>query len=106
LVLFADHELTPTTYAVRAIANTGATPYQAVAAGLLASKGQRIAEGRLPAIRRFIEEVLGEADPARPVLERHRAGEAIPGFARQEFAPTGDARAGALLGVLEARRSE
>ena len=103
LVLFADHELSPTTYAVRAVANTGATPYQAVAAGLLASKGQRIAEGRLPAIRRFLDEVLGDADPTRPVIERHQAGEAIPGFALRELYPAGDARARALLPVLEER---
>lgn len=34
LVLFADHGLAPATYAVRAAANTGATPYQLVLIGL------------------------------------------------------------------------
>jgi citrate synthase len=38
LILFADHELTAPSYAVRAVANTGATPYQAVAAGLVCTE--------------------------------------------------------------------
>ena len=102
LVLFADHELSAPTYAVRAVANTGATPYQAVAAGLVASKGHRLKEGRGPAIRRFLQEVMSDADPAYPVLERHRAGEPIPGFAHDLYRG-GDARARAFLPVLRRR---
>ena len=102
LVLFADHELSATTYAVRAVANTGSTPYQAVMAGLIASKGQRITEGRAPSIKRFIEEVLNDPDPGHPVVERHRAGEALPGFSHSLYRG-GDIRARALLGVMVER---
>ena len=42
LILAADHELDPTTYAVRAVANTGVTPYRAALAGLTASTGRRL----------------------------------------------------------------
>ena len=105
LVLFADHELTAATYAVRAVANTGTTPYQAVAAGLVAHKGQRLVEGRAPAIKRFIEEVLSDPDPGRPVLERYRAGDDIPGFSHRLF-KVADMRARALLPVLKAHFDE
>ena len=100
LVLFADHELTSPTYAVRALANTGATPYQAVAAGLIAIKGARIGEGRAPAIRRLIAEIRASADAARPILERYRAGDAIPGFSHSIY-KGGDTRARALLAVIK-----
>lgn len=99
LVLFADHELSAPTYAVRATANTGSTPYQAVAAGLIASKGQRLKEGRAPSIRRFLQEVMSDADPGHPVLERYRADEPIPGFSHSLYRG-GDMRARALLPVL------
>ena len=99
LVLFADHELTSPTYAVRALANTGATPYQAVAAGLIAIKGARIGEGRAPAIRRLLAEIRASSDPAQPIIERYRAGDTIPGFSHSIY-KGGDARARALLKTL------
>jgi citrate synthase len=102
LVLLADHELTAPTYAVRAVANTGSTPYQAVAAGLVAHRGQRMLEGRAPRIRRLLAEVLSEPDPGSPVLERYRAGEAIPGFSHPIY-KGGDVRARALLNVMQDR---
>ena len=102
LVLFADHELSAPTYAVRAVANAGATPYQAVAAGLVASKGQRMTEGRAPSVRRLISEVLTDQSPGHPVLERFRAEEAIPGFSHSLYRG-GDVRARALLAVLKDR---
>ena len=102
LVLFADHELTAATYTVRAVANTGCTPYQAVMTGLIASRGRRIAEGRAPSVRRVVQEILAETDPSRPVLERYRAGERIPGFSHSMY-KNGDARARALLPLLRER---
>lgn len=102
LVLFADHELTAATYAVRAVANTGCTPYQAVVTGLIASRGRRIAEGRAPVIRRLVQEILTDAQPGRPIVERYRTGERIPGFSHYMYM-NGDARARALLPVLRDR---
>ena len=102
LVMFADHELTAATYAVRAVANTGCTPYQAVMTGLIASRGRRIAEGRAPSVRRVVQEILAETEPSRPILERYRAGERIPGFSHY-MSKNGDARARALLPLLRER---
>ena len=109
LVLLADHELTADTYAVRAVANTGVTPHQAVLAGIVASSGHRLTQGRIAAVKRFIDEVVTSTDPGQPVIERYRDGEAIPGFeggpvqATEDGVHGGqDARAVALLDALGA----
>jgi citrate synthase len=78
LVLAADHELDPTTYAVRAVANTGATPYAAIMTGLLAGRGLR--NSRWLRVSKFVNDVLASADPAGLVAKHFRAGESIPGF--------------------------
>jgi citrate synthase len=106
LVLLADHELTADTYAVRAVANAGCTPHQAVIAGIVATGGYRLGQGRGPTLRRLIEEIVANEDPGQPLIERYREGEPIPGF---EGGPIGsvaagmgrDARAVSLLKTLE-----
>lgn len=100
LVLAADHELDPTTYAVRAAANTGVTPYGAAVAGLVAARGRRLHQGRAEHVARFVDEVLGD-DPREAVLVRFRAGEPIPGFGHYVHADR-DPRAEALVTALEA----
>lgn len=97
-VLAADHELDPTTYAVRAAANTGITPYGAAMAGLVAGRGRRLSLGRSELVARFVEEVLND-DPKEAVLSRFRTGEAIPGFGRYAYGDR-DPRAEALLAAL------
>lgn len=113
LVLLADHELTADTYAVRAVANTGCTPHQAVLAGIVANSGYRMTQGRLAAVRRFVEEVVTSDDPGRPVIERYRDAEALPGFeggpveASEDGVHAGrDARAVTLLNTLAASHGD
>ena len=98
-VLAADHELDPTTYAVRAAANTGVTPYAAAIAGLVSSSGRRLIFGQSSSVARLLDEIEAAADPRDPVLRRIREGETIPGFASKNY-PAGDPRARSLLGVL------
>jgi citrate synthase len=106
LVLLADHELTADTYAVRAVANAGCTPHQAVMAGIVATGGYRLGQGQGSTLRRLIEEIVTNEDPGQPLIERYREGEPIPGF---EGGPIGsvaagggrDARAVSLLKTLE-----
>lgn len=98
LVLAADHELDPTTYAVRAAANTGVTPYGAAMAGLVAGRGRRLHLGRAEIVSRFLEEVL-TGDPREAVLGRFRVGEPLPGFGGYLYADK-DPRAQALVGAL------
>ncbi|BCA62715.1 hypothetical protein HMP09_1949 [Sphingomonas sp. HMP9] len=102
LVLVADHELAPATYAVRAAANVGVTPYQAVAVGLNTTRGRRILAGRTYAVRRLIEEIVAAPDPTLPILQRVRAGDPLPGFDGGVYR-TVDVRAASLLAALRER---
>ncbi len=99
LVLSADHELDPTTYAVRAAANTGLNPYRLVGVGLTASTGRRLAYGRAEALSRLLEEIDAAVDPKDVLLARLRDGEPLPGFGSSTYAG-GDPRATALLAAL------
>jgi citrate synthase len=80
LIVAADHEFDPTTYAVRATANAGVTPYYAVVTGIIASRGQRLQSGRMEAAARLLEEILSIADPRDSVVARCRNGEQLVGF--------------------------
>ncbi len=101
LVLSADHEFDPTTYAVRAVANVGVTPYQAVTIGLIAIQGQRIQAERFGASRRFIEEILSEKDGRAAAIRRLRSGEPLPGFIGGSSPTDPDPRAVALTRSLD-----
>ncbi len=99
LVLSADHELDPTTYAVRAVANAGVNPYRIVIAGLVAATGRRLSYGRVDTLSRLLEEILTAADPKEVVLARIREGEPLPGFGSRLYDGS-DPRANALLASL------
>lgn len=100
LVLSADHELDPTTYAVRAVANTGATPFRVVIAGFCAAQGRRLAYGRIEALGRLLDEIAASRTPKDVVLARIRDGEAVPGFGSKRY-PNGDPRAFVLLQAMK-----
>lgn len=104
-VLAADHELDPTTYAVRAAANTGVTPYAAAIAGLVSSSGRRLTFGQSSSVARLLDEIETAADPRDPVLRRIREGETIPGFASKNY-PAGDPRARSLLDLLHEKSGD
>jgi citrate synthase len=80
LIVCADHEFDPTTYAVRATANTGVTPYYAVVTGIIASRGQRLQSGRIEAAARLLEEIVSIQDPRDTIVARFRNGEQLVGF--------------------------
>ena len=80
LIVAADHEFDPTTYAVRATANAGVTPYYAVVTGIIASRGQRLQSGRIEAAARLLEEILSIPDPRDSIVARFRNGEQLVGF--------------------------
>jgi citrate synthase len=80
LIVCADHEFDPTTYAVRATANAGVTPYYAVVTGIIASRGQRLQSGRIEAAARLLEEIVAIPDPRDTIVARFRNGEQLVGF--------------------------
>ena len=99
LVLSADHELDPTTYAVRAVANVGMNPYRLIVAGLIASTGRRLPYGRVESLSRLLDEISAAPDPKSVMVGRLRDGEELPGFGSNQY-PLGDPRAAALLSAL------
>jgi citrate synthase len=99
LVLSADHEFDPITYAVRATANVGVTPYQAVSAGLLAAQGQRFQAERYGSCSRFLQEILNAKEGGDAVVARLRSGQPLAGFGapRSRFDP----RTGEMMKVMK-----
>jgi citrate synthase len=96
LVLLADHDLDPTTYAVRALANTGATPFLAAITGMSAFRGHRLQFGRSELVNRLVEEVVRSPDPSAPVVRSFRHGDPMLGFGSIVYGDH-DPRADALI---------
>lgn len=101
LILIADHEFAATTYAVRAAACTGLTPYAAVLVGFVAGSGQREKIQRYEAVRRLVLEILTASDPVEPIVSRFRTAEPLPGFETLSIHVTGDSRARAMFSALD-----
>lgn len=100
MILSADHELDPTTYAVRALANTGVSPYAIALTGLAAFRGRRLRIGRSEQSIRIIDEIMMSPDPAAPIVDRFRRGEELPGFGKSVY-KKGDPRAEAMLAAFD-----
>jgi len=101
LVLSADHELNPSTFAARIAAGTGADLYACVSAALATLSGP-LHGGASARVEALVSEVLGSPLRAHGViLERTRRGEAIAGFGHALYAH-GDPRA---LPLFERARS-
>lgn len=101
LVLSADLGFDPATYAVRATANTGASMYRCLVAGLCAASGTRMPSARTNAFKRLVAEVMAARDPCEPIVSRIRDGEAVPGMGFSPF-PEPDARAQYLRDAMRA----
>ncbi|HHY6928498.1 TPA: citrate/2-methylcitrate synthase [Burkholderia ambifaria] len=107
LVLCADHELNPSTFAVRCIASTGTHLFGAIAGGLAALSGPRHG-GETFRAGALLDEAARAADLDRYLALRvahdERADGArtlLSGFAHPLY-PDGDPRARALLDALHA----
>ena len=98
LVLLADHELNPSTFAARVAASTGASMAAAILAGLATLSGPR--HGGAGAA---LGALLAESDRCGPdtAIARWLAGgHRLPGFGHPLY-PHGDPRAAALLAQVE-----
>ena len=96
LLLSADHELNPSTFAARVAASTDADLYAAALAGLAAFSGPRhgAVSDRAEAL---IAEIARPADAERVLRERLRRGELTPGFGHGFYGAAADPRALVLL---------
>lgn len=97
LVLLADHELNPSTFATRVAASTGAAMPACILAGLATLSGPKHG-GAGAALAALLAEAEGAGTPA--AIARWTAlGHGLPGFGHPLY-PHGDPRAGALLALL------
>lgn len=80
LVISADHGFGAGTYAIRAVASTGVTPYRSVLAGFAITPGRRYVLGHRAAITRLLTELASSSDPEGVVARRMEEGEDLPGF--------------------------
>ncbi|AGK48265.1 merR regulatory family protein [Burkholderia thailandensis MSMB121] len=108
LVLCADHELNPSTFAVRCIASTGAPLFGAIAGGLAALSGPRHG-GETRRVAALLDGAAHARDLDRYVAARIAAYERepdartrLPGFGHPLY-PDGDPRATLLVDALAAR---
>ncbi|HEY0595058.1 citrate synthase [Sphingopyxis sp.] len=98
LILLADHELNPSTFAVRVAASTGAGMPACVLAGLATLSGPKHG-GAGAALESFLAEAINMGADA--AIERWLAtGRGLPGFGHPLY-PYGDPRARALLAHIE-----
>ncbi len=95
LVLCADHELNPSTFAVRVAASAGADLYACMSAGLSVLSGPEHG-GAADRVEAMVEEARRAARPGDVVAERARRGEPIPGFGHPIY-KAGDPRAAPLI---------
>ncbi|MEK7944990.1 citrate synthase family protein [Pigmentiphaga sp. YJ18] len=101
LVLFADHELSPSTFAARVAASGGSTLHSCVASAICSSAGVHL--GRM---YDRIEDFLRSADDAaglmRQARAQHERGASVPGFGHPLY-PKGDERAELLIELARKR---
>ncbi|MBE2267857.1 MAG: citrate synthase family protein [Anaerolinea sp.] len=99
LILCADHELNPSSFAARVVAATQATLYGVVSAGLAALQGIKHGGNTRLAVA-FLKEVEANGSALAVIRERRQRGERIPGFGHVLYREHGDPRAAALLRLL------
>lgn len=103
LVLLADHELSPGTFAARVAASSGSAIHACLSAGLAASSGTEVAR-RYQRVDAFLDATDERAQMLRHVRALTGDGQAIPGFEHPLY-PAGDPRAIWLLERLQRRRA-
>ncbi|AOK30431.1 MULTISPECIES: citrate synthase family protein [Burkholderia] len=108
LVLCADHELNPSTFAVRCIASTGAPLFGAIAGGLAALSGPRHG-GETARVAALLDGAARSRDLPRYVAAQcaayardANARTSLPGFGHPLY-PQGDPRAALLIDAIIAR---
>jgi citrate synthase len=104
MVLSAEHELNPSTFAARIAASTGADPYAVVSAALATLSGPRHG-GACDRIEALVREVEHPRQAREILVARVARGEPIVGFGHALY-PNGDPRTGILLEAVIDATSE
>lgn len=98
LILSADHELNVSAFTVRCTMSAGATPYGAIASGLVALQGYRHG-GAVDRSITFMEETARSDDVRAFIRARLRRGSRVPGFGHPIYQGA-DPRAETLLSAI------
>lgn len=101
LVVIADHELNPSSFAARVAASTGADLYACLGAALGALSGP-VHGGATARVEALVAETAEPARAPAVIEERARRGDALPGFGHPLY-PDGDPRAVLLLSASKPR---
>jgi citrate synthase len=104
LILLADHELSPATFAARVAASTGCSLHSCVASAFCASGGALIAQ-LFDNVDNFFDSAATSTAMLRRATTLHERGMAIPGFEHPMY-PHGDPRAQYLLEVARLRSQQ
>lgn len=104
LVVIADHELNPSTFAARVVASTGADLATSVHAALLALSGPRHG-GACDRIEALLDEIRTPSRAIEVVRARLKRGEEVPGFFANVY-PQGDPRAAVVFEDVMVARNE
>lgn len=80
LVISADHGFGAGTYAIRAVASEGVTPYRSVLSGFAIAPGRRNVLGHRAGIARLLSELDASHDPEKVLARRMEEGDDLPGF--------------------------
>ncbi|QHE75541.1 citrate synthase [Hydrogenophaga sp. PBL-H3] len=103
LVLLADHELSPGTFAARIAASAGTSVHSCIAAAIAASSGTEIAERY-----EWLDEFQKSAKSTPALISKARktlsSGQQLPGFNHPLY-PAGDPRATVLMDLVRQRSS-
>lgn len=99
LVLTADHELNPSTFAARVAASAGASLPASTMAALAALSGP-LHGGATARVEAFVSEVSRPERAAAAVGERLARGDSVPGFGHRLY-PNGDPRGARLLELAQ-----
>ncbi len=100
LVLMADHELNPSTFAARVAASVGADLYACVGAALSVFSGPQHG-GACDRIEALLSEIGPASRAAAAIYERARRGEGLPAVGHPLY-PDGDPRTPPLLSLAAA----
>jgi citrate synthase len=104
LVLFADHELSPSVFAARVTASTGGALHSCVVSAVCANTGLHVGR-QYDHIEDFLARASTRPVLARRVQECQERGAAVPGFGHP-FYMDGDPRAVFLLELVRRRKTQ